>query len=299
MSPKAKPLPTETELLDILAKRFAPPAWSFLRQVADGTGGNKRRTADALAMSLWPSAGLDLYGFEIKRDRADLKRELEDPGKSDAIARFCRYWYLVVADAKIMESLSVPKAWGILSYQGRRGLVEIHKPSPLEDVKTLDPPMIAAILRKVQEQKSPESVIGDAVTKAVREESGRYSRLMTKERELAHKDGERQRDFNAAALRVLGVNVNTFGWREKMETLEELLGPILNPLGKKKMWYDDELPSATEARKWATKQLDNMVKAGERVVEAATKARERLENGSTEQRERTPAGAKDSTDSTG
>ncbi len=276
MSKTTKALPSETELLNILAKRFAAPAWSFLRQVSDGTGGHKRRTADAVAMSLWPSNGLDLYGFEVKRTRADLKHELENPDKADAIAKFCRYWYLILADAEIADGLSVPQAWGILVYQGRRGLVQTHKPSPREDVKILDPPMLAAILRRVQEQKTQESTILLAEQRVRREEASTYSKMMTDEREAVRKAGEVQDEFNAACIRVLGLSPDTWGWKKSMESLEPILGPILNTLGNKRNWHEASLPKAIEAQEWAMKQLDDMVEVGERVVNTARDARERL-----------------------
>lgn len=39
---------SEKDLLERLAARHQPPAWAFLRHVADGTGVNKLRTADAM-----------------------------------------------------------------------------------------------------------------------------------------------------------------------------------------------------------------------------------------------------------
>src|SRR5688572_18266988 len=82
----------------LLAKRFAPSAYAFLPQLRNGTGFGRTRTADAVAMSLWPSRGIYLHGFEIKVGRGDWLSELRQPEKAEEIARFCKYWSLVAAE---------------------------------------------------------------------------------------------------------------------------------------------------------------------------------------------------------
>ena len=67
---------TEDGLCKLLRYRFCQPEWAFLSQVRNGTGYLRTtRTADALAMSLWPSRGLHLYGFEIKVRKSDWKKD--------------------------------------------------------------------------------------------------------------------------------------------------------------------------------------------------------------------------------
>lgn len=64
------------ELEVLLRERYQGRDWAFLLQVPDGTGMAKSRTADALAMGLWPSKGLNLHGFEVKASRSDWLAEL-------------------------------------------------------------------------------------------------------------------------------------------------------------------------------------------------------------------------------
>ena len=63
---------TQDELIEKLSRKYRPPEWAFLVQVKNGVGWTRKdRTADALAMSLWPSRGLELHGFELKSRRSD------------------------------------------------------------------------------------------------------------------------------------------------------------------------------------------------------------------------------------
>ena len=66
-----------SELQAALVKRHPPEAWALCFEVGDATGGGHTRWADAVAMSLWPSRGLHLHGFEIKASRSDWVKELK------------------------------------------------------------------------------------------------------------------------------------------------------------------------------------------------------------------------------
>jgi hypothetical protein len=107
-----RPAPRKS-IEELLRARYAAPHFAFLEQMRAGAGFDQR-TADAIAMGLWKSQGLHLHGFEIKRDKRDLKRELVDPSKAEAVLRFCDFWWLVADDEKVYQGLEVPAHWGIL-----------------------------------------------------------------------------------------------------------------------------------------------------------------------------------------
>lgn len=87
------------EIHTALRARFALPEYALMFEVRSGTGHSSQvRYADAMALGLWPSRGLELTGFEIKVSRSDWLRELKEPQKADRIGRFCDRWY-VVAEA--------------------------------------------------------------------------------------------------------------------------------------------------------------------------------------------------------
>lgn len=136
-------------IFDLLRKRYEPPAWAFLEEVRNGTGYSRGpRTADALAMSLWPSRGLHLHGFEVKVDRGDWLKELREPSKAEEIARFCHFWHLVIDDQKIVQNGEVPATWGLLVRDGKK--LKCEREATLN--KDALPPthaFLGAILRKV------------------------------------------------------------------------------------------------------------------------------------------------------
>lgn len=78
-------------LWQALERRYPAPAWCLFAEVRNGTGAARRvdRYADGIAMSMFPSRGLSVLGFEIKVDRRDWMRELAQPDKAEAIAQFC------------------------------------------------------------------------------------------------------------------------------------------------------------------------------------------------------------------
>lgn len=104
---------TAADMMELLKSRYSGPAYALIPSVPDGTGMNKGRTADAIAMSVWPSNGLDLYGFEIKVARSDWLREIQDTLKADAFAKHCDFWF-VVAPAGVVNLDEMPGSWGLL-----------------------------------------------------------------------------------------------------------------------------------------------------------------------------------------
>jgi len=106
---------TEHEMIAALKVKYRPPAYALLPHVRNSTGyPSVTRTADALVMSLYPSRGLTLSGFEIKVSRSDWLRELKDPAKAEEIARHCDYWWIVAGEADLVKLEELPPSWGLL-----------------------------------------------------------------------------------------------------------------------------------------------------------------------------------------
>lgn len=105
---------TAQDICWLLRKKYAPPDYAIAFEVGDSTGLNVRRHADAVSMSLWPSRGLELLGFEIKVSRGDLRKEVETPEKAEPLAKYCDGWYVVCpAELNILD-IEVPLNWGIM-----------------------------------------------------------------------------------------------------------------------------------------------------------------------------------------
>lgn len=147
------------EVRALLRERYAAPAWAFLEEVRNGTGyGRTVRTADALAMSLYPSAGLHLHGFEIKVSRADWLRELKAPDKADEISRYCNFWW-IVAPPDVVQVAELPPKWGLM-LAGKKLRVEVAAPALEPQPPSL--PMLAAIMRAFWSDATDEGRIAEA-----------------------------------------------------------------------------------------------------------------------------------------
>ncbi len=88
----------------LLRERFAPPEYAIFFEVANGTGATCRRYADAVAMGLFPSRGLELHGIECKSVRSDWLRELTEPAKAEeGWYPFCDRWWVAATSAEIVR----------------------------------------------------------------------------------------------------------------------------------------------------------------------------------------------------
>lgn len=131
----------------LLRRRYAAPEWALIEEVRNGTGYTKEtRYADAIAMSVWPSRGLDIHGFEIKVSKQDWKNELRNPKKSAAIQKYCDRWW-IVAPKGIVDPSELPPTWGLILATPQRLL--ISKDAPKLNPVALDRSFVASMLRNV------------------------------------------------------------------------------------------------------------------------------------------------------
>ncbi|MEL7264180.1 MAG: hypothetical protein AAFP69_05120 [Planctomycetota bacterium] len=112
MATKRKKMETH-EIVSALSKRYPTEKgrWGFATEVPNGTGGNMSRSCDAIAVSLWPSDGLGIHGHEVKAERGDWLREMQDASKADAFAKYCNYWF-IVAPVGVVKLEELPETWG-------------------------------------------------------------------------------------------------------------------------------------------------------------------------------------------
>lgn len=131
-----------------LRGRFCAPEWALMFEVGDGTGMNQRRWADAVAMNLWPSRGLEVHGFEIKASRSDWLRELKNPAKAESVQRYCDRWW-IVAPAGVVKDGELPPTWGL--YEAQPGKIRQVVAAPKLDAQSVDRGFVAAMLRRASE----------------------------------------------------------------------------------------------------------------------------------------------------
>lgn len=182
------------EITNALLKRCQAPEWATFFEVPNGTGASVRRYADAVAMNLFPSRGLLLHGFEFKKFRSDLLRELKDPRKSEYVQQYCDRWWLCT-HKDVAKPEDIPEAWGWLELQG--GKLVQKKAAPTLQAKELDRNFIASLIRRA-------GSVSEGIVRAERDKAYRD----------AH-DGYEKRLSDAVESRLRPM-------RERMEQLEKI-----------------------------------------------------------------------------
>ncbi len=151
----------EAMVAAVLAKKWGGTEYAFLRQVRNQTGfGRQIRTADALAMGLWPSRGMYLHGFEVKVSRSDWAHELKEPEKAEEIARFCHFWWLAVPDKAIVKEGELPVKWGLVEVGS--GTPVVIKQAPFTE--TPQPPTIEFFASLMRSVASEDTALADVKT---------------------------------------------------------------------------------------------------------------------------------------
>jgi hypothetical protein len=189
-----------------LAKRYTAPQWALAFEVADSTGYGKSRSADAVAMGLWPSRGLEVHGIEIKVSRADWLRELRDPAKSAPIQRYCDRWWLAVASADIVQEGELPVTWGLLVLQkGGKLLAKVEAPELTPE--PLSRGFAASMIRAFSENVTPTREVARMVNERVeeirkRDADAAKATLAAMERRLADTERMVQEFERASGVRL-------------------------------------------------------------------------------------------------
>lgn len=205
------------EVYAALAATYCPPEWALIPDVASGTGASARRRADAIAMNLWPSRGLEVRGFEIKVSRSDLGRELKQPEKAETISRYCHTWW-IAAPAGLVNQDALPLGWGLVEVNGK-GVRTKRAALPREDVaqptRHFTAALIRAALAEVEDMRKgwvPKAAIWERIEQARRHgEQNAPTAALTKIRDL-----EERLAGAAPILAELGIDVNATKWDERL-----------------------------------------------------------------------------------
>jgi hypothetical protein len=121
------------------------PEWVLQFEVGNATGGRVTNHADAVAMSIWPSRGYKIIGYEIKVNRGDWLNELKQLHKAEAVGKFCDAWCLV-APSDIVHEVEVPESWGWMVPAAKS--LRIKKQPAIVKAQELNRAFIAAMLRR-------------------------------------------------------------------------------------------------------------------------------------------------------
>lgn len=206
---------TEETMLALLAKKYGQtsgngPAWAFIPKVRNAAAFDATRTIDAIAMSLWPSRGLELHGHEIKVSRGDWLRELKKPEKAEAFTRLMDRWWLVVSDASIVKEGELPPTWGLMVATGRGITVKVQAPElPATDAEWMPRTFLASLLRaSVRTVEATPIEIEAAVNVARQEWDRRHAEQIDGWRDDRDRLRTTVREFEQAS----GIRLNSSGY---------------------------------------------------------------------------------------
>lgn len=200
---------TAAHIINALSARYKAPEYAFLTEVRNSVGfSSKVRTADAMAMSLWPSRGLYMTGFEVKVSRTDWKKELEQPEKAEELARFCRLWFVACPD-KMIDKDEVPPGWGLIHVKDDGGLRYV-KPAPEHSVVEPTWMLFASLMRDVVENWVPSTLVDQRIEAASRERMARRIEQEGYELKEAKRQLEKLRENIAAFEAESGVKIDRY-----------------------------------------------------------------------------------------
>lgn len=212
---------TEAKVLAKLKARYSGDAWAFMTHVPNATGARKSRTADALAMGLWPSRGLNLHGFEVKVSRSDWLGELKKPDKAEPIARYCDRWWLVAGGVGVVLPGELPDTWGLLVVKGARIVCEREAPELTPE--PIDRRFLAGLLRGAV-GRSP-------ITEEIQAAYERGHEAGERDVEVRLRHAERERDALEKILerfgQITGTYMRTWNGAEKAEQIGQALSSLM------------------------------------------------------------------------
>lgn len=142
---------TAQDIRNALRKTYCEPDWYLGFEVGNGTGARLRRHADAVAICNYPSRDYEIRGFEIKVSRNDLKSELDNCAKADAVAKYCNCWFLVVPKG-LTKDMMIPEPWGIIEYAD--GKLRQKKPAAWNKEPEFDKGFAVALYRGIDRVKA-------------------------------------------------------------------------------------------------------------------------------------------------
>lgn len=211
-----------------LLSRFCAPEWALMFEVGDGTGTSQRRWADAVAMNLWPSRGLEIHGFEIKASRSDWLREIKNPAKSEPVQRYCDRWW-IVAPPGIVQAGELPPTWGL--YEAQAGKLRQAVAAPELDAHSVTRNFVAAMLRRASE--ADHDLVRAAVDAEVNRQREGDKKYIEQEIVSRTRDGARLAEIVADIERVSGLKIHNWSNSEEIGRAVKMVmdAGVLNTYG--------------------------------------------------------------------
>lgn len=213
------PVKTE-EVRAALRKQMCAPEWAMFHEVSNGTGARGGAAyADVVAMSLYPSRGLELHGMEIKVSRGDWQRERQKPNKAEIIAAYCDRWWLVTGPGVVHDVGEIPTGWGWKLFDGSK-LSTKQQPAFLA-ARPMDRVFLAALLRRASE--AGDGVIRQAVKAATEEESKRNEKRLEDAIRYSTQSHENLKAVVAEFEAASGIELKRWGGNKEIGRLAKAI----------------------------------------------------------------------------
>ena len=151
------------DIYSTLRGRFPENEYVLMREVSDGAGFDRSRSADYIAVNLFPSRGLSIHGIELKSFRGDWLNELKNPKKAENIFQYCDYFWLLTQDEKIAKIEEIPPTWGWLNIKGDR--IYTKKKAPVLKPKHITKSFMCAMLKRASDKRG--YVLRDSIKEEV------------------------------------------------------------------------------------------------------------------------------------
>ncbi len=207
-----------------LRLRFAPPEWAALEEVHDRTSGCNR-SADMVAVNCYASRGYEIHGIEIKVAWQDLRNEIANPSKADAVGKYCDRWWIAMPEDMKDRANDVPAAWGVILVKDAKTQRAARMPKQL-DVAPPSHGFVAAMMRRAAQRIEKLSI--DAAT--VREAEAKLKDEYTKGYKSAERDAAIQRPYAEKELatyrefeRLSGISVRDWNLGNVAAAVKALL----------------------------------------------------------------------------
>ena len=142
---------TERDILNLLGRRYSVLSqgnsvrYAYAEHVRSCASWAPR-TADFVAMDMWPSQGLHLHGHEVKVSRSDWLTELRDPAKAEEFKQYMDRWWLVISDRAMVKPGELPDDWGLMALD-KNGALRTVRVAPVLTPAPMPKGMLAALLR--------------------------------------------------------------------------------------------------------------------------------------------------------
>lgn len=197
-----------------LRARFCAPEWAIFFEVGDGTGTNQRRWADAVAMNMWPSRGLEIHGFEIKVSRSDWLRELKQPEKSARVQQYCDRWWIITPKG-IIKPGELPPTWGHYEVS-EAGIIRQVVAAPQLEAVPVTRQFMAAVLRRAGgvDQDEVQAAVDRERRKLEEQVDARVQRQVEMRATKAETALEKLAEFE----RETGLSLNNYGAIKEIAT---------------------------------------------------------------------------------